>query len=82
MAAQYPASPQAKTTANAMRANGLLHIIGAGGRVPAAALQAKHDLQRRKSDAVNTDQKDSNRLHEPSSMAKFSQKATRYRRNQ
>jgi hypothetical protein len=76
MTAQHAARAEAETAANTMRANGLLRIAGAGGRVPAAALHAQHDFQRRKSNAVNTDQKDGYRLHEPSSMAKFPKKAT------
>jgi hypothetical protein len=82
MAAQHAAHSEAETAADAMHANGLLRIVGAGGRIPAAALHAEHDLQGRKSNAINTDQKDGNRLHEPFSMAKFPKKATRYRRNQ
>jgi hypothetical protein len=39
-------------------------------------LQAEHDFQRRKNNAINTDQKEGNRLHEPISMAKFPKKAT------
>jgi len=82
MAAQHAAHTEAETSADAMRTNGFLRIMGAGRRIPAAALHAEHDFQRRKNNAINTDQKNSNRLHEPSSMAKFPKKATRYRRNQ
>jgi hypothetical protein len=81
MAAQHAAHAEAETAADAVRANGLLHIFGAGGRITAATLDAKHDFQGRKSNAINMDQKDGNRLHEPFSMAKFPKKATRYRRN-
>jgi hypothetical protein len=82
MAAQHAAHAETETAADAMRANGLLRIAGAVGRVTAAALHAEHDFQGCKGNAVNTDQKDGYRLHEPFSMAKFPKKATRYRRNQ
>jgi hypothetical protein len=76
MAAQDAARAQAEPAADAMRADGLLDIIGAGGHEPAAALQAKHDLHGRKNDAINANEKDGNRLHEPLSMANFPKKAT------
>jgi hypothetical protein len=76
MAAQHAAHSQAQTAADAMRANGLLGIVGAGGHVAAAALHPEHDLQGRKDNAINADQKNGNRLHEPLSMAKFPKKAT------
>jgi hypothetical protein len=80
MAAQHAAHSKAETAADAMRANGLLRVVGAGGRITATALQAEHDFQRCKSNAINTDQKEGNRLHEPLSMAKFSKKATLLRK--
>jgi hypothetical protein len=81
MAAQHAAHSETETTADTVRTNGLLRIVGAGGRITAASLHAEHDLQGRKNNAINADQKDGNRLHEPFSMAKFPKKATRYRRN-
>jgi hypothetical protein len=80
MTPQYAARPEAETAANAVRANGLLRVIGAGGHVTATALKAKHDFQGRKDNAINADQKDGNRLHEPTSMAKFFKKATLVRK--
>jgi hypothetical protein len=76
MAAQQPPRPQAHPAAESVRANGLLRILGTRGRKPAAALQAKHDLQRRKNHAINPNKKHGNQLHEPTSMAKFRKKAT------
>jgi hypothetical protein len=55
MAAQHAVHSEAETTADAMRTNGLLHIVGASGRVTAAALRAEHDFQGRKNNAVNPD---------------------------
>jgi hypothetical protein len=80
MAAQHAAHTEAETAADAVRANGLLRIVGAGGRITAATLDAEHGFQGRKTNAINTDQKDGNRLHEPLSMAKFPKKATLLRR--
>jgi hypothetical protein len=76
MAAQHAAHSEVKAAADAMGANGLLRVVGAGGRVTAAALHAEHDFQGRKNNAVNTDQKEGDGLHEPFSMAKFPKKAT------
>jgi hypothetical protein len=76
MAAQHAAQAQANTPADAMGTNRLLGVIGAGRNVPAAALQPEHDFQGRKGNAINVDQKDENRLHEPFSMAQFLKKAT------
>jgi hypothetical protein len=59
-----------------MRADRLLHIIGAGRHITAATLQAQHDLHGRENNAVNANEKDGNRLHERISMAKFHKKAT------
>jgi len=80
MAAQDAVQAETETAANAMRTNRLFRILGAGGRIAAAALQAQHDFHGRKSDAINADEKDGNRLHEPSSMAKFLKKATLLRK--
>jgi hypothetical protein len=82
MAPQNPAHPEPKATADPMRANSLLDIIGACGRIAATALYAEHDLQWRENNAIRMDEKDDNRLHEPFSMAKFLKKATRDHINQ
>ena len=82
MAPQDAARPEAQAAAEAVRADRLLGIIGTTGREAAAALDAEHEFQGRHDDAVGSDQKDNNGLHERFSMAKFPKKATRYRRNQ
>jgi hypothetical protein len=82
MAAGDAADSQSKASTQAMQTNGLLDITGATGRETAAALHADHEFQGRKDNAVGSDQKDNNGLHERFSMAKFPKKATRYRRNQ
>jgi hypothetical protein len=82
MATQNPAHPEPKTTADPMRANSLLHVIGARRDIAATALYAEHDLHGRKNNAISMDEKDDNRLHEPFSMAKFLKKATRDHINQ
>jgi hypothetical protein len=59
-----------------MGANRLLRVVGAGRRVTAAAWAAELEVPRLKNDAVSSNEKDGNRLHEPTSMAKFPKKAT------
>jgi hypothetical protein len=82
MATQDTAHSKSKTATDTVTANRLFHIAGTTGRITAAALHPGHDFQGRKDHAVNADQEDQNRLHEPPSMAHFPKKATCYRKNQ
>jgi hypothetical protein len=77
MATDDPPDAQRRAVAKAVGANGLLHVLGTGGQVTAAALRSHHDLDGREDDAVNPDEEDANGLHEPISMAQFLKKATR-----
>jgi hypothetical protein len=77
MATNDASDAKSRTATKAMGANGLLHVLGAGGQVAAAALRSRHDLEGREDNAVNTDKEDAKGLHEPISMAQFPKKATR-----
>jgi hypothetical protein len=70
------ARAEPETAAEAVRADGLLRVVGAGGHESAAALHAHHELERQEYHAVGADEEDGNRLHERLSMAKFPKKAT------
>ena len=67
------AQPQPAT--NAVPADRFLHVVGTGGHIAAATLQAEHHLQRRKNDAIGADEESAKRRHEPTSMAIFAEKA-------
>jgi hypothetical protein len=75
MAAQDASRAESDAPANAVGADRVLHVLGAAGRVAAAALQAEHHLQRRKYDAIGADEESAKRRHEPTSMAIFAEKA-------
>lgn len=77
MASQDAARTQVEPPTDAVRANGLLDIVGTGRSITAATLHPGHNLQRGEDHAIRTDEKDENRPHEPLSMANFSKKATR-----
>ena len=77
MTARDTVETQTESPAEPVGTDRFLDVVRAGRRVPAAALQAKHDLEGREDDPVNTDEKNDERRHEPTSMAKFPKKATR-----
>lgn len=77
MATGHAAQTKPKTTADAMGADGLFRIAGTTGGITTAALDADHELQGRKNNAIGADEEYQKGLHEPPSMADFSKKATR-----
>jgi len=76
MAAHDASHAKANPETDAVSANRFFRVCGAVGRITAAALHAQHYLEGRKDHAIRADQKDGNRLHEPSSMTNFPKKAT------
>jgi len=77
MAAEDAAQAEAQAAADAMGADGLLGVGGAGGDVAAAALETEHDFDGREDNPIGADEKYQEGLHEPTSMAQFLKKATR-----
>ncbi len=75
MAAQDAARAESEAAANAVTADGFLHVMGATGSIAAAALDADHDFEGREDDAISADEEKKNRGHEPFSMADFLKKA-------